>query len=462
MDEKVIHPINNQITQQEAIYMKKDMHSTDAKQLLQLVKKATSPFHAVKASEEQLQKADFKELRLGDEWDLKRGGRYYVVHHGSTLIAFHIGKEKDAELGQIRIAAAHTDFPCLRIKPYPDMKEEKYARVNTEIYGGAILNTWLDRPLSVAGRVAIKSDDPFHPQMLLMDAERPVLVIPNLAIHLNKEINKGIELNKQVDMIPIAGMIEDELNKKSDRNVKSTYFLDFIAKECKVKPEEILDYELTVYCAEEGSFVGVDDDFISAPRLDNMTSVQACLSAIMDGTRENGIDVIALFDHEEVGSKTKQGAGSVLLSLIMEKIYMSLGKDHVGYTEALAKGLFLSVDVGHAYHPNQKEKYDPVVKSSLGTGVCLKEAAGQSYATDAEGIAIIQQLLEQTGIPYKKFVNRSDGTSGSTLGSIASTLLPMTMVDIGVPLLAMHSARELMGSRDQKSLTDLLRVFFSI
>ncbi len=442
--------------------MKKETHSSDAKQLLKLISRATSPFHAVAASVEQLTEKGFEELRLGDEWKLKRGGRYYVAHHGSTLVAFHIGKEKDAELGQIRIAAAHTDFPCLRIKPYPDMKEERYARVNTEVYGGAILNTWLDRPLSVAGRVAIKSEDPFHPEMKLLDAGRPVLVIPNLAIHLNKEINKGIELNKQTDMIPIAGMIEEKLNQKSERNAKSTYFMDFIAKECKVKPEEILDYELTVYCAEEGGFVGVEDDFISAPRLDNMTSVQACLSAIMEGTRENGIDVIALFDHEEIGSKTKQGAGSVLLSLIMEKIYMSLGKDHVGYTEALAKGLFLSVDVGHAYHPNQRDKYDPVVKSSLDTGVCLKEAAGQSYATDAEGVAIVQQILENADIPYQKFVNRSDGTSGSTLGSIASTLLPMTIVDIGVPLLAMHSARELMGSRDQKSLTDLLRVFFSL
>ncbi len=442
--------------------MKKDTHTTDAKQLLKLISRATSPFHAVNASVEQLTQAGFEARKLGEEWELKRGGKYYVEHHGSTLVAFHIGKEKNAELGQIRIAAAHTDFPCLRVKPYPDMKEEKYARVNTEIYGGAILNTWLDRPLSVAGRVAIKSDDPFHPEMKLIDAGRPVLIIPNLAIHLNKEINKGIELNKQTDMIPIAGLIEEELNKKSDKNAKSTYFMDFLAKECKVKPEEILDYELTVYCAEEGSFVGVENDFISAPRLDNMTSVQACLTAITEGTRENGIDVIALFDHEEVGSKTKQGAGSVLLSLIMEKIYMSLGKDHVGYTEALANGLFLSVDVGHAYHPNQKDKYDPVVKSSLGTGVCVKEAAGQSYATDAEGIAIVQQILEHAEIPYKKFVNRSDGTSGSTLGSIASTLLPMTIVDIGVPLLAMHSARELMGSRDQKSLTDLLRVYFSL
>lgn len=424
----------------------------DADQLLNLIGEATSPFHAVQASVKQLKAAGFEECILGEEWNLERGHKYYIVHHGSTLVAFHIGNEDAAAEGQLRIAAAHTDFPCLRVKPQPDMKEELYARVNTEVYGGAILNTWLDRPLSVAGRIAVKSKEVYKPDMRLLQIDHPILTIPNLAIHLNKEINKGVELNKQTDMIPIAGMLEEEAN--------GAFFMDFIAKESGVNTEDILDFELTVYCAEQGQYVGINQDFISAPRLDNMTSVQACLTAIIDGRREDGIEVIALFDHEEIGSKTKQGAGSMLLSMILEKIYLSLGKDHVGFTEALSKGLFLSVDVGHAYHPNQKDKYDPVNKTSLNTGVCLKEAAGQSYATDAEGVAIIQQLLISEKIPYKKFVNHSNGSSGSTLGSIASSLLPMTTVDIGVPLLAMHSARELMGAKDQKSLTDLLRAFF--
>lgn len=480
----------------------------DADQLLQFINEATSPFHAVAAAVRQLEGAGFEECVLGEEWELKRGHKYYVIHHGSTLIAFHIGKEDGAEEGQLRIAAAHTDFPCLRVKPQPDMKEEQYIRVNTEVYGGAILNTWLDRPLSVAGRIAVKSDDVYKPDMRLLQVKRPILIIPNLAIHLNKEINKGIELNKQTDMIPIAGMTtgmttgmtmgmttdmtshmttdmttditkglttgtttdittgiptstttDDKSNTEESND--DALFMDFIARECGVKAEDILDFELTVYCAEEGQYVGVNNDFISAPRLDNMSSVQACLSAITEGKREDGIEVIALFDHEEIGSKTKQGAGSMLLSMVLEKVYLSLGKDHVGFTEALSKGLFLSADVGHAYHPNQKEKYDPVNRSSLNTGVCLKEAAGQSYATDAEGVAIVQQLLISEKIPYKKFVNHSNGTSGSTFGSIASTLLPMTTVDLGVPLLAMHSARELMGAKDQKSLTDLLRAFFN-
>jgi aspartyl aminopeptidase len=432
----------------------------EADQLLKLISEATSPFHAVKAAIQQLEAAGFEECKLGEEWKLEKGHKYYMAHHGSTLIAFHIGSEADAVEGQLRIAAAHTDFPCLRIKPNPEMKENNYVRVNAEVYGGAILNTWLDRPLSVAGRIALKSNDVFKPTMQLVCVKRPILTIPNLAIHLNKEINKGIELNKQTDMIPIAGVIEEELNKKAEDSEKCSFFMDCIAQECGVDPEEILDYELTVYCAEEGQYIGVNQDFISAPRIDNMTSVQACLTAIIEASREDGIDLIALFDHEEIGSKTKQGAGSMLLAMILEKMYLSLGKNHIAFTEAMAKGLFLSVDVGHAYHPNQKDKYDPVNKIPLNSGVCLKEAAGQSYATDAEGIAIIQQLLLKHQIPYKKFVNRSDGTSGSTFGSIASSMLPMTTVDVGIPLLAMHSARELMGSKDQKSITDLVRALF--
>ena len=427
----------------------------DAEKLLKLIDEATSPFHAVEAAKKQLEEAGFIECRLGEHWELTPGKNYYLSHHGSTLVAFHIGKEEKEKQAGLRIAAAHTDFPCLRIKARPDMKEGAYAKINTEIYGGAILNTWLDRPLSVAGRIMLKSEHVFEPKIRLLDVRRPVLIIPNLAIHLNKEINKGIELNKQKDMIPIAGMLPDE-SKEVEQ-----FFLEFLAKECAVKADEILEYELTVYCDEAGSFVGVNQDFISAPRLDNMTSVQACIFGLIDGTREDGIDLIALFDHEEIGSKTKQGAGSALLSLILEKIYMELGFDHVGYTEAMSKGLFLSVDVGHAFHPNQKDKFDPVLTSALNSGVCIKQAAGQTYATDAEGVAIVQQLLIEEDIPYTKFANRSDGTSGSTLGSIASSMLPMTTVDVGAPLLAMHSARELMGSEDQEHLTRFLRAFFT-
>jgi len=443
--------------------MNQENKTKEARELLTLIGEAVSPFHAVEAVRLRLEKAGYTEVSLNENWKLKKGGNYFVRHHGSSLVAFQIGGG-DPVKGQLRVAAAHTDFPCLRVKANPDMKEEGYARVNVEIYGGAILNTWLDRPLSVAGRIALKSDEVMKPTLRLVDIKRPILTIPNIAIHLNKEINKGIELNKQTDMIPIAGMLEKELNQESDgkNGKKSTYFLDFLAKELKAEPSDILDFELSVYCAEQGCFLGIEQDFISAPRLDNMTSVQAVMTGLLETEREDGVNVGAFFDHEEVGSRTKQGAGSLLLSFVLEKLYDALGKSHMDFQSAVAGGILLSADVGHGLHPNQAGKYDPVNKASLNSGVSVKEAAGQSYATDSEGIAIIEQMLLKERIPYKKFVNRSDGTSGSTLGSIASTLLPMLVIDVGVPLLAMHSARELMGSEDQKALTDLLRCFYRI
>ena len=435
----------------------------EAENLLSLVSHAVSPFHAVEAVSSQLAAAGFEELRWTEDWKPKKGGKYFVCHHGSSIVAFTVGKGEPLK-GQLRIAAAHTDFPCLRIKTNPDMQEEDYASINVEVYGGAILNTWLDRPLSVAGRVALKSDDVLKPKMRLIDIKRPILTIPNLAIHLNKEINKGIELNKQTDMIPIAGMIEKKLNEESTdkKGKKHTYFMDFLAKELNVASSDILEFELSVYCAEDGCFVGLDEDFVSAPRLDNMTSVQALTTGLLETERLDGINMAAYFDHEEIGSKTKQGAGSLLLSYVIEKLIRALGGSHIDFQTAVTEGMLLSTDVGHGLHPNQIKKYDPVNKSSLNSGVCLKEAAGQSYATDAEGVAIVEQMLLSEQIPYKKFVNRSDGTSGSTLGSIASTLLPMLVIEVGVPLLAMHSARELIGSRDQKALTDLLRCFYRI
>ncbi len=432
--------------------MKNNSETREAKQLLSLIEEAVSPFHAVQAVKEQLNKAGFEELSMQEDWHLQNGGKYYVSSHGSSMIAFRLGTKKSISTsGQalLRIAAAHTDVPCLRVKTSPDMEKEAYSSVNVEIYGGAILNTWLDRPLSVAGRVALKSKTVMKPELRLVNINRPILTIPNLAIHLNKEINKGIELNKQTDMIPVAGM-------------KNTKFIRLLADELNVFPEDILDFELSVYCAEPGCMLGVEQEFISSPRLDNMTSVQAITTGLIESEREEGISVAAYFDHEEIGSKTKQGAGSLLLSYVLEKLITQMNGTHVDFQMAVAGGLLLSTDVAHGLHPNQADKYDPVNKAPLNCGVCLKEAAGQTYATDAEGIAIIEQMLLSQEIPYKKFVNRSDGTSGGTLGSIASTLLPMLTIDVGVPLLAMHSARELMGSRDQKALTDLIRVFFTI
>lgn len=427
------------------------------KELMELVGKSVSPFHAVAYVAEKLKEADFKELQIKDQWDLKKGGKYYVIHHGTTMIAFTIGTDFKAEDG-FRIAASHTDFPCFRVKIQPEMAEERYEKLNVESYGGLMLNTWMDRPLSVAGRVAVRGTDVFHPDMRLVDLKKPVAIIPNLAIHMNRDINKGVELNKQTDTIPVIGMLPE----KSEKDAKKDFFLTYVAKELGVEKEDIINYDLNLYNTEQASYVGMEDEFISAPRLDNMTSVHAVEKALLLGNRAKGINVGAFFDHEEIGSKTKQGAGSMLLNHVMEKVYLSLGYSELEYKSAMDSSMLLAVDVGHGYHPNQNKKHDPVNKGALNEGVSIKQAASQSYATDSEGIAIVTQICQAYDIPHTQFTNRSDATSGSTLGSIASAMLPVMTVDVGVPLVAMHSSRELMGSEDQLSLVRLVKEYFSI
>ena len=268
--------------------------------LFDLLKEGVSPAHVVKSCEKRLEDAGFEKIAYEKEWNLKAGGRYYVDHHDTTLFAFTIPEDemKKEEKPAVHIAAAHTDFPCLRIKPSCDVVTNRYAQVNIEVYGGAILNTWLDRPLGVAGRVAVRGNDPFVPEMKYFASEKNLLTIPNLAIHMNREVNKGVELNKQIDMIPVAGLLAEE-EKNAD------YFLSFLAKELSVAKEDILDFELSVYCKEQPEYVGVADDFISSPRLDNLTSCAALVSGILDAERKDGINLIALFDHEEIGSRCR-------------------------------------------------------------------------------------------------------------------------------------------------------------
>lgn len=421
----------------------------DAEKLLQLTEEGTSPFHVTASVERQLQKAGFQKVELGENWKLEKGGRYYLPHHGSSLLAFTIGKDYRNGDG-FRIAAAHTDFPGLRIKPAPEVKKAGYRQLNVEIYGGAILNTWLDRPLSASGRVALRSDDVFHPRMCLVDFKKPFLTIPNLAIHMNREVNKGVELNRQTDMLPVFGLEDSE------------EFLTRLAEQLQVDREDILEYELGLYNTDTGDYLGLAEEFISSPRLDNLTSVQAITTAMIEGGRERGINVAAYFDHEEIGSRTKQGAGSTLLSTVLEKILLSLTENRAEFLETYGDSMLLSVDVAHGIHPNHTDKHDPTNQNVLGKGVCIKEACTQSYATDSEAVAIVQQICESRGISYQKFVNRSDIAGGSTLGSIASSVLPIRTVDIGVPLLAMHSGRELMGTADQESLRQLIQGFYSI
>lgn len=421
--------------------------------LFDLLQKGTSQFHTILAAKETLIKEGFEELELKENWQLTRGGKYLLSHHGSTLFAFTIGEAFQAEDG-FRIAASHGDFPGFRIKPNAGMEVKGYLQLNTEGYGGAILSSWLDRPLSVAGRVVLKSDDVFRPEVRLIDMEKPILIIPNLAIHFNREMNKGVELRKQVEMLPIYGTASEELTKDG--------FVMAVAEALGVEKEDILDYELTVYNTDKPEIVGLKEEFVSAPRLDNLTSTQAIIEGIINSQRAQGLNMMVVFDHEEIGSCSKQGAASTLLATVLEKIYVSLGMTKADYVNALEDSLFLSVDVSHAYHPNYGAKYDITNQHVLNQGFAIKEAAGQSYATDSEAIAIVQQICEKEQIAYQKFVKHSDSAGGGTLGAISSAMLPIRTVDMGVPILAMHSSRETMGVKDYESLTDFMEAYYRL
>lgn len=423
------------------------------KQLFSFLEKGVSPDSVVMAAEEFLHTQGFQPLHMHASWQLVPGGKYYVNHHDTTLAAFTIG-ETYTPADRIRLAAAHTDFPCLKIKPNPEVYTTGYGKVNVECYGGGIWNTWLDRPLSVAGRVALRSNDIFSPEIRKIDIKRPVFSIPNLAIHMNREVNKGIELNKQTDLLPLAGCIPSE--KKEEK-----FFLELLAEELQVDIGEILDYELTVYVAEQPFLTGMHEEFISSPRLDNITSVYALLQGISGKNRKKGINVAAWFDHEEIGSRTKQGAASLFLRDVLLRIIRGMGMTEDAEA-AVYQSMLLSVDVAHALHPNQPGKMDITNQPVMNGGFCIKEASGQTYATDCEAVAIVQQICEQEKIPYQKFVNRSDLPGGSTLGAIASSILPIPAVDIGVPVLAMHSAREMMGRKDMEALVNLLRAWYTL
>lgn len=432
--------------------LKKQSKKT-GQELLTYISRATTPYHAAEEGVIILRNAGFQELDIRKGWEVTKGGSYFVRPYGTSLFAFTIG-ENVSEETQFYMAAAHTDHPCLHIKPVAELLSKEYLRLNIEVYGGPILNTWLDRPLSIAGRVALRSEQVYEPRMILIDVRRPILTIPNLAIHMNHEVNKGVELKKQGDMIPLLGRLTEDLNKEN-------YFIDFLAKELGVNSSDILDFDLYIYNAEEGMTVGMQEEFISCPRLDNLTSCYALLKSIIAGRRKDGINLIALYDNEEIGSRTKQGADSALLSMMLEKLYAALGMKKEILNEAILRSYLLSVDVAHALHPNRLEKYDAVNYSLMNDGVVFKINSNQRYTFDTEAVAIACQLCEKAGVKYKKFVNHADVAGGGTLGPIISAWLPMKTVDIGIPLLAMHSSRELMGIEDQVHLEHMVTALFS-
>ncbi|MBU3177308.1 M18 family aminopeptidase [Clostridium estertheticum] len=426
-----------------------------AQNLIDYIYDSPTAYHAVAKAKEELSKAGFVEIKEEDKWKLEKGGKYFVTKNDSALTAFVVGKGEIEESG-FKIIGAHTDSPSFRIKPSPEMVVDNvYVRLNTEVYGGPILNTWMDRPLAIAGRVTLRSKDILHPETRLVNIKRPIMIIPNLAIHMNRNVNTGIELNKQKDLLPLLSMVNENLEKNN-------YLISAIAKELSVDLKEIIDFDLFLYEYEKGSIIGLNNEFISSSRLDDLAMVHAGISAISTGSSVQATNVIVCFDNEEVGSSTKQGADSNMLVDILERIAISLHKNREEFFRAISKSFIISADNAHAVHPNSPEKNDPTNKPYINKGPVIKISASQSYTTDSNSDAVYELICEKASVPIQKFVNRSDARGGSTIGPISSTHLNIRSVDMGSPTLAMHSIRELGGVLDHFYVTKSFEEFYKI
>lgn len=426
-----------------------------AKELIDFIYESPSAFHVVDNVSKILIKCGYLRLLEYEKWNLVKGGKYFVEKNGSALIAF-VTSQKHVSSEGFRIIAAHTDSPTFKIKPSPEIKVEgAYLKLNTEVYGGPILSTWFDRPLSIAGRVTVASANPFCPISKLINIKRPILIIPNLAIHMNRDVNSGVKLNKQKDMLPLLTM----LNKKMEQD---NLLLKMISEELNVDMKDILDFELYLYEFEKGCIMGLNNEFISSGKLDDLSMVHAAIKALSTSKPVNSTNVMVCFDNEEVGSTTKQGAHSPFLSYILERIVLSEEGTREDYFRSLSKSFMISCDSAHAMHPNYIEKADLVNRPILNNGPVIKLSASQNYTSDSISSAVYEMICKKAEVPVQKFVNRSDERGGSTIGPISATHVNIRCVDMGTPLLAMHSARELCGVDDQYYAFNSFKEFYKI
>lgn len=421
--------------------------------LMSFLDQSPSAFQACELIAERLEKVGFKKLSFAQTRHLKEGDKAYLSPNGSSIYAFVVGKNWQTTAP--RLYGAHSDSPCLRIKPNPLVQKEGYHLLATEVYGGPILNTWFDRPLSVAGRVVLRSDDLFRPNVHSLVIDRPLFSIPNLAIHMNREVNRGVAIEAQKVLLPILGIAQE-----GDGDV----FLQVLAEELDCQVADILDYDLYTFPYQKASLVGLHNEFILSPRLDNLLSTHAAISAfekLSEADSFEGLCFLAISDNEEIGSRTKQGAGSAQLRQLWDWVLESLGADQSLNLKLLQEAYLLSSDLAHAVHPHHTELSDLNNRPRINEGPVLKLAANQSYCTDAESAAIFKQLCEKAQVPYQYFVNRSDMRGGSTIGPISSALMPVRCADIGMAIWGMHSACETGGCKDILHLEQLLELYFS-
>ncbi len=421
----------------------KDIEIT--RELFDFIEKSPTAFHAVEETKKRLENDGYHQLLEGEKWEIQAGGKYYVIRNGSAVIAFRI---PNTEPVGFQIMASHSDSPTFRIKENPEMKvEQAYVKLNVEKYGGMLCAPWFDRPLSVAGRVIVKEENKIVSKLVCVD--RDLLMIPNLAIHMNREVNTGYQYNVQKDMLPLFSMSEEEGG-----------FEKLIADEAQVEKEQMIGNDLYLYNRQKGCIWGANQEFLSIGRLDDLQCAFASLQGFLQAETRNVIPVHCVYDNEEVGSGTKQGAASTFLYDTLYRINESIGGSDSDYHRMLASSFMISADNAHAVHPNHADKACPTNKPLLNEGIVIKISANQKYTTDGMAFALFKEICDKANVPTQVFHNRSDILGGSTLGNISGNQVAVNCVDIGLPQLAMHSPYETAGIKDTGYLVQAAKTFF--
>lgn len=424
------------------------------KSLLQFMDASVCNFLAVDTIKQMLSKNGYVEKRIEQPLQCQPGDKFFVTKNDSAIFAIKIGSRPINETG-FKIITAHSDSPCFRIKPHPEMLSgDRLVRLNTEVYGGPILYTWFDRPLSLAGRVILRGESALKPVTRLLKIDEPILMIPHLAIHFNRSVNEGNALSKQKDMLPILTRISESLSANG-------LLINYIAKSLNVSVDEILDFDLFLYNTQPATLTGLNKEFVMSGRLDDLSMAHAAITAIIEATDDEATCISAIFDNEETGSGTKQGAHSPVLSNLLRRIAECQGVNYDGFCQAVGRSFMISADNAHAFHPNYAEKYDPTNHPALGGGPVIKINANCKYMTDAHSAAIFKSLCDEAGAPCQYFVNHSDVAGGSTLGNIFTGQLDIEGVDVGNPLLAMHSACETGSTDDHINMIRAFKQFFA-
>ena len=422
------------------------MENKVSKGLAEFLNKSYTAFHAVENIKEKLVSAGFSQLSEGERWNITKGGKYFVTRNDTSIIAFKVPQN---DYKGFNIVASHSDSPCFKIKENGEICQAgEYVCLNTEKYGGMIMSTWLDRPLSVAGRIIVKTEKGLESR--LVNVDKDLLIIPNLAIHMDRTVNDGKAYNAQTDMLPLFG----DMSRKGQ-------FMDVIADAAGVAKADIVAKDLFLYVRQQAGFVGLEEEFICGPKLDDLQCAYTSMEGFMEAEVADSVAVLAVFDNEEVGSGTKQGALSTMMYDTFTRMNKSLGFDEEYYLCALTNSFMVSADNAHSLHPNNAAKADPTNRPVINKGVVIKHHANQQYTTDAVSCAIFTQLAESVGAKVQHFANRSDMAGGSTLGNLSNRQVSLNAVDIGLPQFAMHSCFETAGVKDTEDFAKICKKFYS-